>query len=301
MSRSVLSRILAIAALVVSAFISLQAATTLKDQFFDSNGVRIRYVDMGKGEPLVLVHGILGDVESNWQQTGVLDRLTPHFRIIALDMRGHGKSGKPHETDAYGAAMGADVARLLDHLGIRQAHILGYSLGAYVVGSLLAAHPDRFKTVTFGGSTPMLKWNADSDRRAEISAKEYENGSLRSLLIGIAPAGQPPTEAEIKSRSEEALAAQDRYAIAAVRRSYKGLVVSEQQVTSVRVPMLAVVGSDDPKKADVDALKIIRPDLRVVVIQGATHNAPRNALERPEFAQAVRDFVEAHSSLPKTR
>jgi hypothetical protein len=135
----------------------------------------------------------------------------------------------------------------------------------------------------------------DNDRRAEAGGQEYEQGSLRSLLIASAPPGQPPSAEEITSRSAEVLAGQDRYAIAAVRRSYKGLLVTEQQMTANTVPILAVVGSDDPALADVQAFSKLRPDLKLFVIQGATHNAPRNARERPEFAQAVREFIQTHS------
>jgi len=266
------------------------------DQFFDSNGVRIRYVDVGKGEPLVLVHGILGDVESNWQQTGVIDRLSPHFRIIALDMRGHGRSGKPHDVSAYGPEMADDIGRLLDHVGLRQAHILGYSLGGGVVGNLLARHSERVKTAIFGGSAPYLNWTADDERRSEPAAQEYEQGTLSSLIRGTAPPGAPPpSEDEIRRRSEQVLSGQDRYAIAAVRRSFGRLGVSDEQILAAHVPLLGVVGSDDKNIADVQDLKRLRPDLEVVVIQGATHNEPRNARARPEFSDAVRKFIEANT------
>jgi hypothetical protein len=66
----------------------------------------------------------------------------------------------------------------------------------------------------------------------------------------------------------------DRIAIAAVRRSYGGLAVSGQQVVAAHVPLLAVVGSEDKTIRDVQELKKLRPDLQVVVIQAATHNAP---------------------------
>ena len=277
--------------------VAAQNHVRLEDRFFDSNGVRIRYVDIGKGEPLVLVHGILGSVEINWQDTGVLDRLSPHFRVIALDMRGHGKSGKPHEASAYGSEMADDVSRLLDHLGLRQAHILGYSLGGFVVGDLLARHPERFTTAIFGGSAPWRTWTADDERRVEPAAQEYERGVLTSLIRGTAPVGAPPpSDSDVKQTSENILHGQDRYAIAAVRRSYKGLVVTDAQVLAAHLPLLAVVGSDDAYLKDVQELKKLRPDLQVVVIQGATHNAPRNARERPEFSEAVQKFVDAHAA-----
>ena len=67
-------------------------------------------------------------------------------------MCGHGKSGKPRGTSQYGVEMARDVIRLLDHLQISRAHMVGYSMGGFIVMNLLAAHPDRFLTATLGGS-----------------------------------------------------------------------------------------------------------------------------------------------------
>jgi len=58
------------------------------DRFFDSGGVRLRYVVQGSGEPVVLVHGLGSNVEDGWIQTGVMDGLADRFQVIALDLRG---------------------------------------------------------------------------------------------------------------------------------------------------------------------------------------------------------------------
>src|SRR5262245_26749067 len=95
----------------------VHAQSTLQDKFFNSNSVKIRYIDVGHGEPVVLVHGFSSSIEANWAATGIIDRLAKDFRVIALDCRGHGKSDKPHDASAYGSAMVEDLANLLDHLG----------------------------------------------------------------------------------------------------------------------------------------------------------------------------------------
>jgi hypothetical protein len=64
----------------------------------------------------------------------------------------------------------------------------------------------------------------------------------------------------------------------------------------LRMPLLAVVGSADPIKAGVDAFKGLKPELTVIVIDGATHSGARGAPGRPEFASAVHDFLAAHRS-----
>ena len=118
-----------IGALAICFAPSVVCAQDFADKFFDSNGVRIRYLEQGAGQPLVLLHGQGNNVDAAWVRTGVLANLSKDHRVIAMDLRGHGKSGKPHEAQAYGEELGLDVIRLLDHLRIERAHILGYSLG----------------------------------------------------------------------------------------------------------------------------------------------------------------------------
>jgi pimeloyl-ACP methyl ester carboxylesterase len=123
----------------------LPAMASAEDKFFNSNGARIRYVDQGTGEPVVLVHGYTSVIERAWIETGVFPNLAKDYRVIALDLRGHGKSDKPHDPKAY-AELGQDVVRLLDHLNIARAHIVGYSLGGVITAKLLTTNPDRFIT-----------------------------------------------------------------------------------------------------------------------------------------------------------
>src|SRR5215469_11765348 len=90
------------------------------DQFFNSNGVNIRYVIAGKGEPVILVHGFAGNLEI-W--TPLIADLSKDHEVIAFDCRGHGKSDKPHEPQQYGMEMVNDITRLMNHQ-ISKAHIM---------------------------------------------------------------------------------------------------------------------------------------------------------------------------------
>lgn len=281
--------------LFVVAICIFSAPMFAQERFFDSDGVNIRYVERGVGEPVVLVHGIMGTVENNWDETGVLSDLSRDHHVIAFDMRGHGKSDKPHDPSLYGREMALDIVRLLDHLKIQKAHLVGYSLGSFVVGLAVVVQPGRFASVTFGGESPFIgDWTTRTIQNSEQSAKQIEDGLLRSLITANAPPGAPPTEEEIRQRSVQALMGQDRQAIAAVRRSYGAFLVTESQLRSVSVPLLGVAGSDDPSLADIEYLRKLRPDTEVVVINGATHNAPRNARARLEFVEAIRRFIDTH-------
>ena len=72
-------------------------------------------------------------------------------RVVAIDCRGHGKSDKPHDTAKYGPQMAEDVIEMMDHLKIKKAHIVGYSMGGMITAKLLTTHPDRLLSATLGG------------------------------------------------------------------------------------------------------------------------------------------------------
>ncbi len=110
---------------------------------FDSNGVKIVYFVQGEGEPVVLIHGWLSSAGINWALPGTSDLLARDFQVIALDVRGHGLSDKPTKDDAYGPELVEDVVRLLDHLKIKKAHVVGYSMGGIIAANFIVKHPDR--------------------------------------------------------------------------------------------------------------------------------------------------------------
>jgi len=118
---------------------------------FDSNGVKIAYMMAGKGEPVILVHGAYSDAELNWQRPGTFDLLARHNEVIALDLRGFGKSDKPTGDADYGQPMVEDIARLMDHLQIQKAHIIGYSIGGIIAMKFVVDHPDRVRSAALGG------------------------------------------------------------------------------------------------------------------------------------------------------
>ena len=141
-----------------------------RERVFDSAGVPIRFIEDGAGEAVILVHGYTSDAESQWVRSGFFAALAERFRAIAMDARGHGGSGKPHDPAAYGPEMGLDVVRLMDHLGIARAHVVGYSMGAHIVAQLLIARPERFLSATLGGAAGRLGWTEADERRVDVEA-----------------------------------------------------------------------------------------------------------------------------------
>jgi pimeloyl-ACP methyl ester carboxylesterase len=263
------------------------------DQFFDSNGVRIRYVEQGQGTPVVLIHGYTGTLERHWINPGVFARLAANYRVIAFDCRGHGKSGKPADPAAYGAQMGQDVVRLLDHLKIPRAHIIGYSMGAIIAGHLLTTNPDRFLTATLVGHHAVRTWTAADAEESEASARELEGDTpFRSLVLGLTPANTPPpTDDQIREFAKGLVATNDLKALAAYNRGRAKLVVTDAALGAVRVPTLGIIGSADPSVGSVRALGPVMPAITVVVVDGATHGGEGGVMRRPEFWAALEPFL----------
>ncbi len=116
------------------------------------DGVKLHYLELGSGSPVILIHGYSGDADYRWFASGVAQELARNHRVIALDCRGHGQSDKPHDPKAYGPRMAEDVIALMDHLRLERAHVHGYSMGGGIVTELLDRHPDRIVTASYGGS-----------------------------------------------------------------------------------------------------------------------------------------------------
>jgi pimeloyl-ACP methyl ester carboxylesterase len=277
----------------------LQAqAPAVKEPFFDSDGVKIHYTIQGKedGEPVLLIHGFSVNSEMNWGPT--LKGLAKDYKLIAMDCRGHGGSEKPHDPKKYGPEMVKDAVRLLDHLKIDKAHVVGYSMGAGLTLQLAARYPERLRTATLGGAgLPQ----PGREKMVEALADSLEQGKgFGPLVIALTPKDKPrPTEEQIKTIDAFLTAQNDTKALAAVLRGQlnnKDLALSEEKIKGIKVPMLALIGADDPLRPGVDELKKRLPEVKVVVIDKADH---LTAFGRDEFVNGLKEFLDAHRAAKK--
>src|SRR5438445_7936307 len=110
------------------------------DEKFDSNGVEINYSVKGKGEPVILIHGWLSSGWINWDLPGTTDLLAKDHQVICVDLPGHGRSDRPTKDEAYGPELVEHVVRLMDHLKLKKAHVVGYSMGGIITAKLVARH-----------------------------------------------------------------------------------------------------------------------------------------------------------------
>ncbi|HEY7326181.1 MAG TPA: alpha/beta hydrolase [Gemmataceae bacterium] len=265
----------------------------VKGSYFDSNGVKIHYVLLGKpdGEPVLLIHGFTLNIKAQWQP--VIKALAQDYKVIAMDCRGHGDSEKPHDPKQYGLEMAKDAVRLLDHLKIDKAHIVGYSMGAGITFQIAAHNPERVRTATLGGGGMPLP---ERRKYMEAVADSLEQGKgIGPLIAALTPKDRPkPTDDQIKAINTIFMKGNDPKALAAVMRGNlndKGLALSDEKIKAIKKPMLALIGEVDPVRPGVDELKKRLPDLKVVVIDRADHIT---AYGREEFVLALKEFLDEH-------
>ena len=273
-----------------------------EERYFESGGVSIRFLQHGphgEAPPVVLIHGFTSAAEA-WSEVGIVPRLSGGFRTIALDCRGHGKSGKPHDPTAYGMWMVRDVVALLDYLDVEAAHLVGYSMGAEIALRTTVAHPDRVRSLIIGGSGWSEAHESETYRRVAESLRDHGSiGPAVRWMHAHSPAGPltPPTDAEI-AEMEGYMQSQDLAVLSAVAASMHEIVnLSRDQVAAIGIPVLGIAGSEDPERYNLEKLVGVTPGYTLRVIAGKDHG---EALLDPQFLDAIADFLDgtAHPGEP---
>ena len=243
---------------------------------FNSGGVEIAYQTAGEGPPILLIHGFASNARVNWWDTGWVKTLTDAGRcVITIDNRGHGASEKLYDSALYPAAeMAEDARRLLDHLGIGQADVMGYSMGARVSAFLTIAHPDRVRRAVFAGLASRMITGVGG---AEEIARALE-------------APTPDDVTDMGARGFRIFAEQtksDLKALAACIRSSRERITVEELAT-IRVPVLVVAGEKDDVAGDVETLVKAIPGAVGVTLPNRNH---MNAVGDRGYKDAVLAFL----------
>jgi pimeloyl-ACP methyl ester carboxylesterase len=245
-------------------------------QSFDSSGVRIAHCEEGEGEPILLIHGFASNVSANWIDPGWVNTLVGGGRrVIAYDNRGHGQSEKLYDPSLYGAPfMAEDARRLLDHLRIERADVLGYSMGARIAAFLVLAHHARVRSVVFGGlGINMVRGMVGSRPLASaLEAPRIEdvvNDTARSFR-----AFAESTKSDLK-------------ALAACMRGPREKITADA-LAGIAVPALVAVGSEDVIGGSGAELAKLIPGAQFLDIQGRDH---MKAVGDARFKQGVLDFL----------
>jgi pimeloyl-ACP methyl ester carboxylesterase len=246
----------------------------------DRDGVQIYYEVHGSGPALLLTHGY-SSTSQMWKQQ--IEPLSKHHKLVLWDMRGHGQSDYPADDAAYSEALTiADMAALLDEVGVRDAIVGGLSLGGYMSLAFYRAHPERVRALLIIDTGPGFKkddgraaWN----KRAHETAERFERDGLAVLKTG--------------SRERSSVTHRDASGLS---RAARGMLTQRdagviEMLPDIKVPSLVVVGADDaPFLAASDYMATKIPGASKVVIPAAGHAV--NIDQPKAFIEAVLPFLD---------
>ena len=254
---------------------------------FNSGGLDTRYDVSGEGPAVILIHGV-GSSRQSWDD--VVERLQG-FRALRYDLRGHGESGKPagpYTLDDFVA----DLAALLDHVGIAKGHVVGFSLGGLIAQGFALAHPDRVEKLALVST---VSGRTEEERERVKARLEMVQGGIpgahfrKSMDRWFTPAYQAANP-DLIDRLEAANQRNDPKAYAA---AYRVLAMSDlaDRLPEITAETLVMTGEDDlgsnPRMARLMHDRI--PNSQLNILSGLRHSILNEAPDT--VAAALREFL----------
>jgi len=269
--------------------------TAVETGYADVNGTHLYYECAGSGPPLVLVHGF-GLDRRMWDEQ--FFDFAQRWRVVRYDLRGFGRSAPPLVGQDYRHI--ADLAALLDHLGLARAALVGLSLGGLIVLNTALQYPDRVSALVLvdaiaGGRPMSVAW----DEAYRAIRRQAHGGSVADAKQAwldfdlFAPARAHPRAGPLL---RQMIADWSGWQFAN-RDPENTLIRASDRLGEVRVPALVLVGERDLPDflAIANELKAGLPLARLVVVPGGGHMLP---MEAPgEFNALVTDFLRAAQSV----
>ena len=241
--------------------------------FSSFDGMNLAYREIGAGRPLILLHGLFSNAQTNWIKFGTATQLAEAgFRVIMPDLRAHGDSAAPHDPAAYTPdVLACDVAALVAQLGLTDFDLGGFSLGSRtaVRAVLRGMRPQRLVLAGMG-----LEGLSGWSRR-----KRFFLNAI--ALAGTAKRDDPHWLAIQFMKTMKI----DRVAAALLLDSFAD--TDPADLVALTMPTLVVCGADDHDNGSAPALAAVLPDARYVAIPG-TH---MSSVTRPELGAAMASFL----------
>jgi pimeloyl-ACP methyl ester carboxylesterase len=248
--------------------------TVPDDTSFKSfDGIKIAFTDEGKGQPVFLLHGFISSGNS-WNKT-ILKKslLEKGFRVIVPDLRGNGKSDKPHQPEAYANdAEIKDLLALADHLKLDTYYAVGYSRGSIVLAKLLTQE-DRITKAVLGGMGLDFT-NPEWDRR---------------ILFAKAFGGEVPLNSITEGAVNYAKSIDADLQVLSLLQHHQP-VTSIQELSEIKTSILILAGDQDIDNGNPAELAESLPNSQLEIISGDHNNTYKGA----EFAATVLSFLENH-------
>ena len=245
------------------------------------------YESMGDGPPVLLIHG-LGGRSSDWEYQ--IPELARSHRVIAMDVRGHGRSAKPHGPYSL-KQFAADAVMLLRELEAAPAHVVGLSMGGMIAFQMAVDSPDAVRSLTIVNSGPAMILRKFSQRALIQSryaiVRLFGMRALAKMVAG--PLFPKPEQAALRKKFEDHLAENDPGAYLSSLRAIDGWSVADR-IGAIRCPVLVVASDQDYtpvewKRAYASQI----PDARVVVVENSRHAMPIDQADR--FNRVVLEFL----------
>jgi pimeloyl-ACP methyl ester carboxylesterase len=240
--------------------------------FQGRDGVQLAYHEIGQGRPLVLIHGYMSSA-TVMAQGGFAERIVGRgYRVILPDLRGHGDSAKPHEAAAYPPdALADDGLALIEHLGLTDYDLGGYSLGGRIVIRLLAR-----------GATPGRAIVGGQGLEAVIHTVG-RGGHFRRVLTNFGTF-EPGTS---ERATEDWVTSSGGDPVALVRVLDTFADTTMEELARITIPVLVLTGADDGHNDTAAALASALPNGRYVMLPGNHFTAAIGS----EFEAAVGSFL----------
>lgn len=250
------------------------------------DGVDLRYDRSGEGSSVVLLHGSVLS-RAIWRGLGYLAPLAAEHTVIRVDLRGHGRSGKPTDPAAYTQeSFVADLFAVLDAEGLQQAALVGYSLGARVALNAALASPERVtRLVSLGGSAAAQQGAVDQVFYPGVIDSLREDGMEAFCAAqGLGPEVASPRAAATRA----AFLAADPAAMAALLAATDATpAIADERLRTLTVPSLWMAGTEDHPRCEesLHAASVI-PGARFVELPGRTHGGTLSPPE-PVLAEVL--------------
>ena len=238
--------------------------------YIDNSGVSIHYHVEGDGPPLVLQHGLTSSLK-NWYAYGFVDELQKDYRLIMVDARGHGRSGKPHDPKDYDLKLRVnDVLAVMNDLGVDKAHYLGYSMGGRIGFGIVMHALDRFHSLIIGG---MSANTANTDVPPEDRIALLRQGMAH--YVADAEANEGPMEAGRKER----LLDNDPKALIAATTAPRGTDGLENLLPRLDLPFLLYCGDADGFFSGAKEASQVIPNAAFAPLPGLNHGQASRAAD----------------------
>jgi pimeloyl-ACP methyl ester carboxylesterase len=243
------------------------------DRFLERPDARLRYRDLGgPGPVVVMLHGYSDDLTVF---TRIADSLEGSYRVVALDQRGFGKSTiRPGAR--FGKAVAEDVIALLDHLGVEQAHLMGFSMGALVSSHAAYRFPDRVRSLTLLAGPFHPDSAAMAAFAAPYIAAMQRGEGVASFFQRVYPTF---TDSAAKAVGARVWARNDSTSMVQALLGIGGVATTPAELRTIRKPTLVVIGTADPfLEASRTASRDI-PGALFIELPDGTHGSPLGRLQ----------------------